>query len=324
MAAWEVVVLLQHEPTCLSLCTHRSISLRSIAAAPTSSTAGSDGPHHAYYMDGHHTDGSTPIHTTPLETHTSVRLAPVPESTFPPLATSHAISTDSSYTSSQHASGPFAAAAAAAVEKTYSTSPPHHHDLPPLSSSYNNRGSMGSPGGSFAALVGRVEREHSDAVSSVGSGADGGRRMSLAGAGMTQGMTSAASRRSSGSRHMSRKQSRLSGIESSGVGSSGPSWTSSDTSSFTVGLDRLAEKLRARPSTGSGSGYVAPVEEEQHVVKTRQRIKRKLRRTNSLPSPATTAIPELAISASSSGESSGGGSDEENWGGAMQQQQHAR
>ncbi len=240
-----------------------------------------------------------------------MRLAPVPESSDSNLDSNldagiatHAISPDSSYTSSRHPSGPFAAAAAVAS-----------NPIDIVSSSQNSKYTGGSPhsGGSFAALVGRVEREHSDAVSSVDSTGSGHRKSSVVPSmsvasqyhGSMGGID--ASRKNSGSRNTSRRPSRLSG----GIASSGPSWTSSDTSSFTVGLERLSEKLRARPSSGSGGGYVVPHEEEEQAVKTRLRIKRKLRRTNSLPLPSTSAIPELAISASSSGDSSGGHSEEE-------------
>lgn len=129
----------------------------------------------------------------------------------------------------------------------------------------------------FAALAKRVERESSFLAHSSGSaGSNGVRGLVIS----DKDSVPEGGRKTSGG---------------SGAGASAPSWTSSEASSFTVGLDQLAEKLRSRPSSSSGSF-------EEGRNKVRQRMQRKLRRSNSLPMPEPAVIPEISMSASSEEE----------------------
>ena len=168
--------------------------------------------------------------------------------------------------------------------------PPHLTQPPPFGDSNDSsrQGSaamrpLDSANSTFAALARRVEQEQSliHSSGSGGGGANGVRGLII-------------SYKDSGSGVGAKKASAGS------TGVSGPSWTSSEASSFTVGLEQLNEKLRSRPSNSSGS-LVAP-EEGAARHKARQRMKRKLRRSNSLPMPETAAIPEIMAMSGSSGE----------------------
>lgn len=229
--------------------TTRSISLRSIALAPGSSTADSVeqldiGPPHTsarldpvLELDGASRGGSR---SSALSA-PSASLAPSPLLVPPPMG-------DSSSSSRRHSR----------VDHQLDSS---QDSMRPLESANSN----------FAALVGRVERERSLAHSSGSGGMQGIR-------GLVEQTNAIGGRRS----------------EASG-GGSGPSWTSSDASSFTVGLDRLAEKLRSRPS-----GSSVPSGDEARR-KLRARSRKKLRRSNSLPMPETEVLPGIVSSGDSDG-----------------------